>query len=49
MENDVSSVMDGRNGVLSARLAGGEYICPFPLGRLVIELVILGPELSRGL
>ena len=49
MENDVSSVMDGRNGVLSARLAGGEYISQFPLGKLVIELVILGPELSRGL
>ena len=56
MEDDVSSVMDGRNGVLSARLAGGEgpwlggkYISTFPLGTLVLELVILGPGFSRDL
>jgi len=56
MEDDVSSVMDGRNGVLSARLAGGEgpwlggeYISTFPFGTLALELEMFGPGFSRDL
>jgi len=56
MEEDVSSVMEGRKGVLSARLAGGEgpwlggeYISTFPFETLAVEVVIVGPGFSRDL